>query len=142
PDLGIYRYEQVAFSPSSRGFSRRRDVDDYLHLQRCRERLDQGDAPDAILADVPAAPFENDWLEGRRNKLLFRLAQQYERAMRFEDAAGIYRRCAHPGARLREIRMLERCGQMGAAHGLAQIARQAPESEAEQQALQRMLPRL
>src|SRR5690606_16309628 len=42
-DLGIHRYEQVAFSSASRGFSCRQDVDDYLHLQRCRERFDQGD---------------------------------------------------------------------------------------------------
>lgn len=141
-DLGIYRYEQVEFSPSSRGFLSRRDVDDYLHLHRCRERFDQGDYLDDILPDIPAAPFENAWLEGRRNKLLFSLAQQYERCTEWQNALDIYRRCSYPGARLRQIRVLERCEEIDAAHELAKAACDAPESEAEQQALLRILPRL
>lgn len=141
-DLGIYRYEQVEFSPSSRGFVLRQDVDDYLHLQRCRESFDQGDYLDDILPDIPALPFENQWLETRRNKLLFRLAQQYERCREWQAALGIYRRCTYPGARLREIRVLERCEEIGAAYRLAKQAFDTPQNEAEQQALQRILPRL
>jgi hypothetical protein len=141
-DLGIYRYEQVPFDPSSRGFMRRRDVDDYLHLHRCRERFDQGEYLDDILPDIPATPFDNPWLEGRRNKLLFRIAQQYEQCGEFGSALDVYRRCAYPGARLRTIRVLERCGEIKEAAALAEAAAIAPESEAESQALQRMLPRL
>ncbi len=141
-DLGIYRYEQVEFSPSSRGFLSRQDVDDYLHLHRCRERFDQGDYLDDILPDIPATSFDNSWIEGRRNKLLFRFARQYEQCAEWQSALDIYRRCSYPGARLREIRVLERCEEIDAAYSLAKIACDAPESEAEQQALLRMLPRL
>lgn len=141
-DLGIYRYEQVTFHPSSRGFMLRRDVDDYLHLHRCRERFDQGEYLDDILPDIPATAFANPWMEGRRNKLLFRIAQQYEQCGELENALSIYRRCAYPGARLRMIRVLERRGETGEAAVLAKTAAAAPESEAESQALQRLLSRL
>jgi hypothetical protein len=141
-DLGIYRYEQVEFSLSSRGFVARQDVDDYLHLHRCRERFDQGDYLDDILPDIPATPFDNPWLEGRRNKLLSRVAQQYERCDEMQKALAIYQRCRYPGARVRAIRVLERCEDYSAAHQLAESALNMPESEAEHQSLLRMLPRL
>ncbi|HEY6772881.1 MAG TPA: VRR-NUC domain-containing protein [Oxalicibacterium sp.] len=141
-DLGIYRYEQVAFSPSSRGFQRRQDIDDYLHLHRCRERFDAGNDLDEILPDVPVQPFDNPWLETRRNRLLFAFAQQYERCSEWDAALALYRRCTHPGARLRTIRVLERMEAFDDAYALAETAQQAPESEAERQALMRMLPRL
>jgi len=141
-DLGIYRYEQVEFSDAARGFMSRQDVDDYLHLHRCRERFDQGEALDDILPDIPSSAFANPWIEGRRNKLLFKLAYQYERCGETDAALAIYRQCSYPGARLRQIRVLERCGEVDDAYALAQLASQAPESEAEQQALLRILPRL
>jgi hypothetical protein len=141
-NLGIYRYEDVAFDASSRGFLRRSDVDDYLHLHRCRERFDQGEYLDDIVPDIPAAPLGNSWLEGRRQKLLFRIAQQYERCGEAERALAIYRCCHYPGARLRTIRVLERGGKIDEAATLANIAAAAPENEAESQAVQRTLPRL
>ena len=141
-DLGIYRYEQVELAPSSRGFLQRRDIDDYLHLHRCRERFDQGDYLDDILPDIPVESFSNPWLEARRNKLLFVIAQQYERCGELQSALDLYRRCAHPGARLRAIRTLERNEAFEEAFALAEEAQANPESEAEQQALPRMLPRL
>ena len=141
-DLGIYRYEEVAFDATSRGFLRRGDVDDYLHLHRCRERFDQGEYLDDIVPDIPGAPLANPWLEGRRQKLLFRIAQQYEQCGEPESALALYRRCSHPGARLRVIRVLESCGRIGDARTLAELAAAAPESEAELQSLQRVLPRL
>ncbi|HBB22957.1 MAG TPA: nuclease, partial [Pseudomonas sp.] len=72
-DLGVYRYEQVSFSPASRAFSSRAELDAYLHLHRCRERFDAGEPLAEILAAVPAAPFGNAWLESRRGKLLLRI---------------------------------------------------------------------
>lgn len=79
-DLGIFVYEKVEFSPSSRGFRTRRDVDDYLHLYQCRERFRQGEPADKILAAVlaifPAAIADNSWMESRRAKLLFQIVAQ------------------------------------------------------------------
>jgi len=141
-DLGIYRYEQVVFSPASRGFATRQDVDDYLHLHRCRQRHEDGECPDDIVADMPATPYGNAWIEARRGKLLFLLAQQYERRDDAKRALAIYRCCNYPGARLRAIRVLERCADIDAALALARVAWDAPESEAEQQVVQRMLARL
>lgn len=141
-DLGIHRYEQVNLSPSSRGFQNRRDIDDYLHLHRCRERFDAGDYLDDILPDVPTQMHANPWLETRRNRLLFAIAQQYERCNELVTARDLYRECRHPGARLRRIRVLEKLQAFDEACTLAMTAQQTPETEAEQQALTRMLPRL
>lgn len=141
-DLGIYRYEQVPFSAESRAFHCRRELDDYLHLQRCRERFEAGAAPDEVLADIPAAPYANPWLERRRGKLLFRLAQQHERDGNWPAALRLHAGNRYPEARQRCIRMLERCGQVEAALELALAAEAAPESEAEAQQLERQLPRL
>jgi len=141
-DLGIYRYEQVAFSASSRGFRSRQDIEDYLHLHRCRERFDAGEPLDDIVPAVPAVPYQNTWLEGRRNKLLYRIAYQYERCGELPAALELYFHCRYPGARLRAIRVLEKSDQEAAAFTLSEQALQSPENEAEQQALLRILPRL
>lgn len=141
-DLGIYRYEVVEFSDASRGFRARQDIDDYLHLYRCRERFDDGEYLDVILPDIPTSPYANSWLEGRRNKLLFRFAQEYERCNELATARTLYRHCRYAGARLRTIRVLEKSGAEAAAYELATDALSKVESEAEHQALLRMLPRL
>lgn len=141
-DLGIYRYEKVAFSPSSRGFRTREDVDTYLHLYACRERFEQGETPEEILKDLPATALENTWLEGRRAKLLFLLAQHLERLDALPEALELYATCSYPGARIRTIRVMEKCEQLESAFSLAQAAAQMPEDEAERQQLLRILPRL
>lgn len=141
-DLGIFKYEKVAFSPSSRGFRTRRDVDDYLHLHQCRERFRQGEPADNILAAIPAGISDNDWLESRRAKLLFQIAQHYEQNKEWPSALRIYAGCTYPGSRMRAIRVLERCEQCESAFALAQAAERTPESEAEKQQLVRIVPRL
>ena len=141
-DLGVYRYEQVSFSPASRAFSSRAELDAYLHLHRCRERFDAGEPLAEILAAVPAAPFGNAWLESRRGKLLLRIGQQFERLGELDEALRVHAFNGYPGARERAIRVLERGGQPAAALDLLLQARAAPESEHEVQQLQRILPRL
>jgi hypothetical protein len=141
-DLGIFKYEKVAFSNASRGFRTRQDVDDYLHLHRCRERFYEGEAPEDILKELPASVLENDWLESRRAKFLFQVGQHYEQVDELQNALAIYADCAYPGARIRAIRVMERCGQFESAFELAQAAQEMPESEAEKQQLLRIMPRL
>ena len=140
--LGIYRYEQVAFSPTSRAFTCRADLDAYLHLHRCRERFDAGEPLPAILAEIPHAPYANAWLESRRGKLLLRIGQQFERMGELSDALRLHAANTYPGARERAIRVLERCGQPAAALEWLQQAQAEPPSEQESQQLQRILPRL
>jgi hypothetical protein len=141
-DLGIYRYESVDFSPESRGFRCRGDVDAYLHLHQCRERFRMGEPADLILRQIGEPPPDSDWLAGRHARLRFDIAQHLEKAGELHQARELYRSLRYPGARLRLIRVLERDGDAGAALRLAQEAADAPESDAEQQQLARMLPRL
>ncbi|WP_217474070.1 VRR-NUC domain-containing protein [Stutzerimonas stutzeri] len=141
-DLGIFRYEQVSFSPASRAFQSREDVNAYLHLHRCRERFEAGEALDEVVADIPRLPYANEWLEHRRGKLLLSIGRQCERIGDLSQALRLHAANGYPGARERAIRVLERCDQPEAALRLANEAHAAPESEHEAQQLQRILPRL
>lgn len=140
-DLGIYRYEKVEFSVSSQAFRTRADVDTYLHLHQCRKRFELGEEPGELLRELPAA-LDNEWLESRRQKLLFQIAQHHERNDALDEALAIYAKCSFPEARIRTIRVLERCERFEEAFALADAANRAPESEAESQQLLRILPRL
>jgi hypothetical protein len=141
-DLGIYQYEKVEFSPAARGFRSRRDIDDYLALHQCRERFAEGDDIAAVMRDLPACDDHNEWLRGRRDKLVFQIAQHVEKQQDWAAAHALYAACAYPGARARAIRVLEKDGQPRAAFELLQLAQQQPESEAERQQLLRIAPRL
>lgn len=145
-DLGLFRYEQVEFSEASRGFRSRQDIEHYLQLHACRERFDALE-PGAeelrdILREVPRHSFGNDWLDSRREKLLFRIGQQLEKDKDWEAAYAVYAECRFPGARSRAMRVLEKDEKFDQAYALFRLAEQAPESEAERQHLLRIGPRL
>jgi len=141
-DLGMARYERVAFSRESRAFASRDELEYCLHLHRCRQRLADDEPVSAIDADVPRAAHANPWLEARRAKLLYRLARYSERQDELQTAHDLYARSAHAGARGRRLRMLERLERFDEALALAREAEHEPESEAERQQLARVLPRL
>lgn len=141
-DLGIYRYEVVDISPAARAFGCRQDVDDYLHLHRCRERLDAGEPADSVLGDIPANPHANPWLEARRGKLLLALGMQLEREGALSEALRVHARNAYAGARVRSIRVLEKLGQPQAALELARAVQAQPDNECEAQQVGRILTRL
>ncbi len=141
-DLGIYQYEKVDFSPAARGFRNRRDIDDFLALHHCHERLNEGEDYTSVIADLPACAEDNEWLRSRRHKFLFQIAQQLEKQQDWPGAYQLYADSQYPGARARAVRVLEKDGQMAAAHALLQRAMLAPESAAERQQLLRVAPRL
>lgn len=148
-DLGVYQYEKVEFSAASRGFGTRQDIDAYLALQQCREDfdtfVDSGagiEALDDVLHQLEHQLPDNAWLSSRREKLRFRIAQHVEKLQDWPAALTQYGACRYPGARARKIRVLEKDGQFSAAFELLCEATQAPESDAEQQLLLRMAPRL
>lgn len=141
-DLGIFTYEKVEFCADSRGLRSRDDVNACLFLHQCQLRFEAGEPLEDIVAQVSALHFDNPWLQRRRGKVLFQIGQYCERISEFALALSIYRDCAYPGARLRMIRVLERSGEYPLALELATLAQQAPESAAEQQGLQRIVPRL
>jgi hypothetical protein len=141
-DLGIYTYEKVEFSALSRGFRSRRDIDDYLLLQHCKDRFFNGEASEDELLALPDLNFDNAWLNSRRDRLVFQVAQHVEKLKDWPGALQLYARCSYPGARARLIRVLEKDEQAAKAYELATAAMAEPESDAEQQQLLRMLPRL
>jgi hypothetical protein len=141
-DLGIYQFETMEIEAASRGFSRREDVDAYLHLHALRERFEAGESPETICSELLSCPDANDWIAGRRTKFLFQLAQHHEKLDEPGKALELYEACTFPGARRRRIRIHEKCGNFDIAHALAHAAHQAPENDAEFQHLERILPRL
>jgi len=144
-DLGLFRYEQVEFSPASRGFRSRADIDHYLQLHACKERYYAEEPALEVLQALRALPphaFDNDWLNSRRERLLFQLGQQLEKDKDWEQAHGVYAECRYPGARSRAIRVLEKHERFGEAYALFEQASAAPESDAERQHLLRIGPRL
>jgi hypothetical protein len=149
-DLGLFRFEQVEFSAASRGFRSRRDIEHYLQLHACRERfhaLEPGceqmrEVLHEVLQDLPRHAFDNDWLDSRREKLLFRIAQQFEKDKDWDSAHAVYAECRFPGARSRAMRVLEKDEKFDQAYALFCSASQAPENEAERQHLLRIGPRL
>ncbi|MFF7708928.1 VRR-NUC domain-containing protein [Pseudomonas sp. NPDC007930] len=141
-DLGVQRFEQVAFAPGSRALACREDVDAALAVHAAREALELGEAVGALLARLAAIHTANPWLQGRRAKLAYLLAYHCERLGHWAEAEGLYRECAYPGARWRLLRVYEQQGRHAEAWALWQQAWAAPESPAEAQALPRALPRL
>ncbi|CAH0174430.1 hypothetical protein ABH908_003437 [Pseudomonas frederiksbergensis] len=141
-DLGIYTYEKVEFCAESRGLRSREDVDACLFLHSCQQHFEAGEEVATVVEQINRLELANPWLQRRRAKLLFQIAQHCERMADFSTALGLYRDCAYPGARLRLIRVLERCGEFQLAMDLASHAEQTPESATEHQHLLRVLPRL
>ena len=142
-DLGVFRYEQVEFSPASRGFRDRRDIEHYLQLHACKERFAQQLEPiEDVMQELPMHAFDNDWLEGRREKFLFQVGQHFEKQQDWERAIDVYTRCGYPGSRGRAIRVLEKAERTLDAWQLLQQAERAPENDAESQHLLRVKPRL
>ena len=141
-DLGLFKYEPVEFSAASRGFRNRRDIDNYMELHACKERFEAGASVEALLQALPCNGFENDWLNSRRERLVYQIAQHVEKQKDWANAFDLYARCHFPGARARAIRVLEKDAQYARAWELLGRAQHAPESDAERQHLQRMAPRL
>jgi hypothetical protein len=141
-DLGIFRYEKVALDCATRAFQKREHLDAFCALFCCRQLLEERADIECVLEALPPQVTDNDWLEARRSRLQFRIAQRCEQQSDFERALRIYRECRHPGARLRMIRVLERLEQTIDALQLAALVREAPADEIEVQQVTRMWPRL
>jgi hypothetical protein len=141
-DLGIFKYEKVPCDTATRAFHTREHIDTLHALFLCRQQLDENDDIEALLRMLPPAVTDNEWLEERRRKLQFRIAQRCERQGDFVRALQIYRDCGYAGARLRVIRLLERLERLAEALQLAARIREHPADEAEAQQVCRMWPRL
>jgi hypothetical protein len=141
-DLGIFQYEKVAVPAEARAFQCRRHIDEFHAIHRCRERFGRDESTEAVLAELPPRIDDNPWLESRRTKLLFGLAQRYEKTGDLSAALNLYSTCEYPGARVRAIRVLERTARFREAAELARSAAESPADEVERQLVARMVPRL
>src|SRR5271166_1023209 len=107
-DLGVLVYEKISSTLQSRPFSTRTQIDAFEQLYLCRQWLDAGVALDKVIAAIPPPMADSDWLELRRQRLLFEVGRAAERMDDPTSALAVYSTCTHRGARLRTIRLLER----------------------------------
>lgn len=142
-ELGHQRYEPVTFTPDSRAFQHRHEVDLYLAMHQCREWLDQGVPAAEVWPQLPG-PSDNPWLASRRNRLLLELGRQAERQGEQELALQAFAASSHREARLKQLRLLGRMKRHREAWAIATAWQAQPEplSDAEAQGLARILKRL
>ncbi len=141
-DLGIFHYEKIATTQHSRPFQTRAQIALFQRLQECRELFERGMPLGELLQIVPRAIEDSDWIEDRRQRLLFGIAREFERAGECDNALALYLDCRHRGARTRAIRLQARARDWDAARALCREAQAHPEGEAELHYLRRVLPRL
>jgi len=106
-ELGLQRFQSVAFSADSRAFRERAEVDSYLAMHLCRQQLDEGIPARDVWLQVPPAS-ANPWLTGRRDRLLLELGRQAERQGDRELALEALAASGHREARIKRLRLLER----------------------------------
>ncbi|KPQ19692.1 VRR-NUC domain-containing protein [Halomonas sp. HL-93] len=140
-ELGLQRFETVPFTPESRAFQSRHEVDTYLALHYLRQRLDAGERPADLYQELPPTS-ENRWLAARRARLLLQLGRAAERNEDVALALVMYGDSGSGEARIRQLRVLERLGEHQTAFELATQALNESPNESEHQALARLLPRL
>jgi VRR-NUC domain/Fanconi anemia-associated nuclease SAP domain len=141
-DLGIFRYEKVERTSHSRPFQSRAHIEVFERIQECRELLAEGMPLDELVSFVPGAIGDSEWLEERRQKLLFMIAREYERAGAGAKALPHYLQCSYRGARSRAIRLKVKAKEWEEARALCALARDKPDSAAELQHVRRVLPRI
>jgi hypothetical protein len=141
-DLGVFAYERMQTPVLTRPFRTRAHVEAFENILACRELLETGTALQAVIQAIPPAITGCEWLEDRRQKLAFRVAQACERAQAWDLALSIYSDCTHPGARMRVIRLHERARRWEEVRALGVMAESNPEDEAELQQVRRLLRRL
>ncbi|WP_375172429.1 VRR-NUC domain-containing protein [Marinobacter sp.] len=140
-ELGHQRYETVPFTPESRAFQHRAEVDLYLAMHQCREWLDEGLPAREVWPEVPP-PYDNAWLSSRRDRLLLELGRQAERQGDRELALEAFSASSHREARLKQLRLLERMKRFAQAWEVATAWDAQELSDAEVQGLGRILRRL
>ncbi|MFC4259718.1 VRR-NUC domain-containing protein [Marinobacter lacisalsi] len=140
-ELGYQQYEEVTFTPESRAFQHRHEVDCYLEMHQCREQLDEG-VPVADLWPQVPGPTDNTWLASRRDRLLLELGRQAERQGERELALAALAESTHREARLKQLRLLERMKRFDEAWAIARDWHATELSDAEHQGLARILKRV
>lgn len=106
-ELGLQQFEPVALTPDSRPFHTRAEVDLYLTLQQLQNRVYEGE-PIAHIQPLLPARVACEWLEYRRNKVLYQLGREAERQQDLALALDLYQQSEHREAQVRTLRLLEK----------------------------------
>jgi hypothetical protein len=107
-DLGVFTYEKVPAALQSPAFRTRTHIDAFERLYHCRQQLDAGIAVAVVAAGMPPPIEDCDWLEDRRQKLLFQIAGGHEKSGDPNSALAVLAECSHRGARMRRVKLYER----------------------------------
>lgn len=140
-DLGIMRYEVVAFPDEARAFHNRHELEIYRQLHQCGSLLDDKDWG-ACRDQLPEPQPQNRWLQRRRDKLCYRLAYHIERQGDLPAAMALYQQTDYPGSQIRQIRILMAQEDYPAAWALWESSMASVQVEADRQTLERMAARL
>ncbi|MFO1467984.1 MAG: VRR-NUC domain-containing protein [Steroidobacteraceae bacterium] len=141
-DLGVFRFERIDCGRDARAFQTTRQVEVFQALYRCRENLHEQVPPREVLAQLPPAIEDSGWLERRRQKLLFRIAQRFESQREPEAALELYSQCRWPGTSLRRALLEERAQRPGAARALCESGLALRREGAHHHSLRRVLARI
>ncbi|MET3999379.1 VRR-NUC domain-containing protein [Marinobacterium sp. MBR-109] len=106
-ELGLQQFETVPLTDESRPFQNRAEVDLYLQLHQLQQRAAEGE-PIEVLCDFLPPEIDCDWIDYRRQKVLFQLGREAERQQQTDLALNLYRQSQHRGAQLRALRIQEK----------------------------------
>ncbi len=141
-DLGLHRYESVPLDASARAFQSREQIEHFYRLNECRARLGAGEPASAVrdAAFVPTGVC--DWLRLRFLRLQLRLGALLESEGNVELTLQSYRAAGSAEALISAVRLQERLGMHEDALRDALAAETLACTEAQHEALQRILARL
>ncbi|WP_370278804.1 VRR-NUC domain-containing protein [Pontibacterium sp.] len=114
-DLGLMRFEPYPLDRATRAFNNPEELDQYLHLQRISECLEEGEQPSEDMLATMSAASECQRLEHKRNRLIKAAGQLLERSSDLESAIPLYRSATLPPNRERYVRTLFKAEQYSAA---------------------------
>ncbi|RAU19922.1 VRR-NUC domain-containing protein [Nitrincola tibetensis] len=106
-ELGLQKFESVPLTPESRPFQSRSEVDLYLQLYQIQDQSTQGASIETLSQSMPPA-IGCDWIDYRRQKVLFILGREAERQQQTALALDLYQQSQHREAQLRALRLLEK----------------------------------
>jgi hypothetical protein len=141
-DLGVARYESVPLDVNARAFHSRDEIDHFYRLNECRARLDAGDLPTVVREAAFVPPAVGGWLRSRFLQLHLRIGERLEDEGNAQLALRSYRECGTVEGLVSAVRLQVRLGLYEEARREALAAREAPCSEAQQEAIGRAIARI
>jgi hypothetical protein len=141
-DLGVKRYERVAIDATARAFHSRDEIEHFYRLNECRARLDAGEPASVVRESAVVPQPVSSWLGSRFMQLHMRIGEQLEDEGNAQLALESYRGCNAAEGLVRAVRLQVRLGLHEEARRDALAAQQLSCSEAQREAIERVLARV